>query len=454
MQPDTSFRSGSASAVITPVLGASLAGYFTNRKATGVLDDLYASALVVEKNADKLVLVACDLIGWPGDTAQLIRGEIARRLGIELAAVMITATHTHTGPVMQAEAGGQGSVDPTYQRWLGEQMVAVVLEANNRLAPAALEYGAGVEERHAFNRRYVMKNGAVLTNPGADNPDVVRPAGPADHNMQVIKVVDASRKILAAVVNFANHPDTTGGTLISADWPGWLRRTIQAQVGEGVPVLVLNGAAGDINHFDVLGHHVTKSPEEARLIGTDYGRTVLEILHRTQPLRVDGLGARSLLAPTPYRRISSDELAAAQHTVDELANDPEAVLQGDLDAQDIVRGSKAVRLMFASSIVNAARDLTGRTLPLEITLLRLGGLALVGINGEVFTEIGMAIKQKSLFEHTLVTELANGSIGYLGTKKAYSQGGYETMLGGRVCDEAEDYILRAVSQGMRSLTSK
>jgi neutral ceramidase len=439
-------RCGAASMVITPPLGTSLEGYFTDRKASGVLDDLYASALVLEKGGGKIVLVACDLIGWPDGLARTIREEITEKLGTVPDCVILTATHTHTGPVMNGELA-----DPTYLDWLAGKVVAAALVADNHLVPGALEYGAGMNERYAFNRRYFMKNGTVLTNPGANNPDVVRPAGSADHSMQVIKVVDDQNQVQAVVVNYANHPDTTGGTLISADWPGHLRSTVQSHLARKVPVLVLNGAAGDINHFDVMNNHVVKSPEESRTIGASYGQTACQILDHAQPLQVDGLAGVSEIIPVPYRHITAAEWDAALRTVAELADDPEAVLQGDLDAQDIARGSKAVRLMFAQNIVRAVQEMQGKFLPLEITVLRLGSLGLVGINGEVFSEIGISIKQSSPFAHTLVAELANGYIGYLGTKKAYRQGGYETLLGERASDEVEDFILNGVAKATHRL---
>jgi neutral ceramidase len=432
--------------VITPPLGTSLCGYFTDRKAEGVLDDLYASILVIQRGAARVVWVACDLIEVPADFAGPIRQAIAGKLGILTCAVILSATHTHTGPVMSGPLS-----DAAYLQKIRDQIIQAALTTAQRLEPASLEFGKGLESSFAFNRRYFMKNGAVVTNPGAHNPDVLRPADEVDHSLQVIKVTAAGGRTLALVVNLALHPDTTDGNLISSDWPGILRSTLQALTGQQAPVLVLNGAAGDVNHFDVLHNHVAKSSAEARRIGEGYARSVLEILRQMQPLAVDAISAAGETVSVPYRRIWADELAEAQRTVAELSNDPEAVLQGSLDAQDIIRGSKAVQLMFARDIVQAARELQGKTLALEVTVVRLGPLVLTGINGEVFSGIGLMIKGSSPFKHTLIVELTNGSIGYLGTRESYEQGGYETMLGSRVCDEIEEYILRSATELMEQL---
>ncbi len=66
------------------------------------------------------------------------------------------------------------------------------------------------------------------------------------------------------------------------------------------------------------------------------------------------------------------------------------------------------------------------TVPVEVQTLRLGDIAIVGIPGEVFVEIGLGIKKGSPFEHTFVAGYTNGCIGYMPTKEAFQEGGYET----------------------------
>jgi len=78
---------------------------------------------------------------------------------------------------------------------------------------------------------------------------------------------------------------------------------------------------------------------------------------------------------------------------------------------------------------------------LEMSLVRIGGLGILTVNGEPFTEIGLALRRASPLAHTFVAELVNGSIGYLGTRLSYRQGGYETLRGDWVCDEVEEYVL-------------
>ena len=90
---------GSAEVVITPPLGVSMAGYYHDRRADDVLDDLYARALVVQSGETAAALVVCDLIGLDRADTLEARAMIEERVGIPPTQVMICCTHTHTGPI-------------------------------------------------------------------------------------------------------------------------------------------------------------------------------------------------------------------------------------------------------------------------------------------------------------------------------------------------------------------
>ena len=108
--------------------------------------------------------------------------------------------------------------------------------ANERLQPAQLSVAKGRCEDLTFNRRYFMRDGSVGWNPGKRNPNIVMPAGPSDPEVGLLYVgptrgAEAPRKPIATYVNFAMHPDTCGGSKISADWPGALGRVLAAYHG-------------------------------------------------------------------------------------------------------------------------------------------------------------------------------------------------------------------------------
>ena len=70
----------------------------------------------------------------------------------------------------------------------------------------------------------------------------------------------------------------------------------------------------------------------------------------------------------------------------------------------------------------------GSTVPLEVQAFRLSDdVAVVGLPGEVFVEIGLAIKKASPFPVTLVIELCQDDVAYVPTRKAFAEGSYETV---------------------------
>jgi len=193
-------------------------------------------------------------------------------------------------------------------------------------------------------------------------------------------------------------------------------------------VLFLNGTQGDINHFDVMGKRTVQGIEEAKRIGFAYGEKAVEIVKQSGPLAVDSLDSAHKLADIPRRRIRKEDLEEAKKIVDKYADEYDIEKSGRiLESQDIARGDMFVKVFFAKNTISFHEKYNGTSVGLDISALKIGDLALVGVGGELFTEIGLALKKASPFKHTLIAVLANGSHGYLPTAKAFREGGYETM---------------------------
>jgi len=215
-------RVGVSQMVITPKVGTPMAGYYYDRGAEGVHDDLYTKALVLEKDGQQIVLIACDLIKLPNYLVKDIRSRIEKETGIPGNHVLISATHAHTGPVIPSskkdEESGHDLVR-TYAQSLPATVAENVERAQQTLQPARLYSGLGTETAPSFNRCFVMRDGSVGWNPGKMNPDIVRPIGPIDPDVPVLYIKAADGTPLATFINFAMHLDTVGGLEFSADYP-------------------------------------------------------------------------------------------------------------------------------------------------------------------------------------------------------------------------------------------
>ncbi len=416
-QPQVSpLQAGLAEIEITPPIGYRMDGYFTVRLSTGVKDPLKAKALVFQQGNTRTALVVCDVIGVPQSLTAEVRALAAARTGIPATNIAITGTHTHTGPLFSGErarlfsdqAAAKYGTDPLatvkYPEMLRDRLVEVIAAANAGVSPATLEFVAGSEDRVSFNRRYHLKDGTVVTNPGISNPNVVRPAGPVDPDLPFI-LISKDKTPVGSLTVFAMHLDTVGGTEYSADYPGHLAYELRREFGEKFISVFGTGTCGDINHIDASG----RRRNHARLIGQQLAVSVLSVRERG-PLTAPALAAASGQLVLPLRKVSAEQIAAAR------ANMPRI---GSSDLPFLTQ-------VDAVSTLDLSRR--GTTLDAEVQVFRLDhDLAVVLLPGEIFVEFGLAIKQASPFKHTLVIELSNDNPAYIPTEKAFKEGSYETV---------------------------
>jgi neutral ceramidase len=444
MAADEPLLAGVAVVDITPPVGYRMSGYFHERRSTGVKNPLKAKALVLRQGSRDAALVCCDLIGLSVDVSSRARRTAAERSGIPSENILLSATHTHTGPLyhgvlrdhFHAAALAERGEDPfetvDYPGELVEWIAGAISEARGRLRPVCLEVGGARQEGLSFNRRFHMRDGTVRFNPGVGNPDIVRPAGPIDPEVGILFFRDAETGgAIAGVVNFALHLDTVGGTEFAADYPFHFERALRAEQGGEFVLLFGTGACGDINHIDVTG----TVRLETEYIGRTLGETVNEKADSLRGVERPDLAMRREIVSASMRRFTPEERSWAREALEQVGG-------GELPFLEQVR---AVNIL-------AVERRGGTHLPLEVQVLQLGPeAALVGLPGEVFVELGLAIKEASPFPVTLVVELCQDSPGYFPTLKAFDEGSYETVNsritpgGGELLAEAAVDLLRGLA---------
>lgn len=406
-------RFGSAKVDITPP--ASMPFHVPQRPpfpvvpAAGTHDPLYAKAVVFESGGVRAAIVACDVTSIPGDYIAAARAHIGRTCDVPPENVMITATHTHTGPNIRPRnfrtaSPEQMQVATKYLQEFPEMMARAVKLGEENLTAARL-HGA-IAEVHgvAFNRRFLMKEGRVIANPGKGDDkqlvNVVRPAGPVDPAMPVAYFDTPEGEPLATMINFALHLDTTGGFKYSADFPHVIAGILASVKGPGMLTHFTFGAAGNINHYyllDPLRPHRVKGYDEAARIGSLIAAEVIRGYARMRPLQDTPLKVSREIVTLTLHEGRAAEIAARY--------DNAATFQD---------GDVVYRL------------LDGRyTFSAEVMVISLGDeLAFVGVPGELFVELGLAIKHGSPYQYTMINSLANGSIGYVPDRKGQSEGAY------------------------------
>ena len=421
----SNLKMGMGRAEINPVGPVSLAGYFNLRPWKRTLDALEVRVLVLEEAGVCGAVVHYDLISAAENMVAEVMEKIADMPMFSRANIIFSATHTHTAPEVRPKAGYSAE----YTEFVAAQTARALRDALADLAPAETVRGCAWDDRFLFNRRYWMKSGGVTTNPGKLNPDILRPEGPVDAEIPLLGFRRDGR-LTALIANAVNHSDTIGGSDVSADWPGFFRRTVEASLGAGSMVIPLIGAAGNINHFDVSTDAGQSCYAEAQRIGRGIAQTVLAELDSLKPCCDMPLEVRRILVPCPGHEVAPEALAEAEATVARYADLPDVTDCGDLTSEDLARKAPVVLKYFAGEVVKLAKHPLSYQLPL--TGIFVNGAAILNLPGEPFVEIGLEIRKRIFGDyHTLIAahgpsgNPATGG-GYIPNSWNYGRGGYET----------------------------
>lgn len=427
---------GAARVDITPPFTVPYLGYVQggrHRFFTGVHDPLYARAVVVGEGRERVALVSADAIGLhnellgPGRSFTTeVRRRIESRCGLPAERVMVAATHAHSTPEtlgfrpLRAHPGAAIWLDT-----LIDQLATTVARADATRRPARLQYATGWVENLATWRR------APLAPPNA--------ADPTDPEVTVLRFTPVDKSEHVVLVHFACHPVTVQAQpLISADYPGAAATFVEAAgVGCG-HFQFLQGAGGDVNPL----RGATDFPD-VDAYGRILGQAVLGLLEQMDAERHPivtgpvGAAAESLLLPS--RPLPSP----AQLAQEEL----ELTQRADSAGTEEERREAATALALLEERWERVR-LGDASWEAEVQALRLGSVALVGIPGEPFSEMGQAVRDLSGPACARCVGYANGYLGYLAPPAAWEQGGYEVSLGmwSLVGPQAYEMLLQAAER--------
>jgi hypothetical protein len=313
-----------------------------------------------------------------------------------------------------------------------EGIVSAVKRADAAATEVTVTAGNTLQQTPvSFNRRFLMQDGSVRTWARADTPGAIRPAGPIDPEIGVVRFDAAGGKARGLLSSFALHLDTVGGTEYSADFPFFIEREIRDALGGGVVSLFGNGCCGNINHVDPTKAEANKTEG----IGSSIGRSIVAGLPALLPVEAPRLQVRSATVAVPLLECSSEQVAAAKKLLGEIKAGAKPEFLAHVDAyrrliidnlrHDIDQDEAMEWLGWGLTKKLAG---SGDTMPLEVQVITLGReVAVVAFPGESFVEHGLAIKNASPFRTTLVVELSNhGETIYVPTRAAAIGGGYET----------------------------
>jgi len=423
------FKIGFKEVNINPPLGIAVAGYYVPRYAKGILDDLTTSALVLELGDKKIALISIDACGIDDSLIKKYSAAIEEKSGIPQGNIFMSATHTHTGGVLTPGAAFEmdEEVIHKYAEFVGERVVDAVSMAMDDLKPSKMGYITGyAPERVAYIRRYKMKDGSTMTCPPINDPNIDHPIGELDQRVNVLRF-DREGGESIVLVNYGLHADTVNGEMLSADWPAWMKKTLALAL-DGVKCIFFNGAEGDVgstnvhpqggdmNDTEISFDNEMKSPGMARFVGRAIAGTVLQVYDKVHYIDVDSIDivCKTIKVPANVPKKEDMPLAREYKRLHEEGRD------------DLIPYTAMQLTTVVAEALRMCRMENGpKEYEINLTGLKIGPVAMVGIPGEPFTDIGVGIKEAEGWSMIMPCALTNGSIGYFPMQSAYDEGGYE-----------------------------
>tara|TARA_R110002111_G_scaffold258083_1_gene326807 strand:+ start:34906 stop:36321 length:1416 start_codon:yes stop_codon:yes gene_type:complete len=422
-----SLQAGAAKVNINPrQYPVSMTGSFQDRQAMSAHDPLHARALVLKSGNTSIVFVVCDICLISREIFDAAKQQASIKTGIPTSHMLTSATHTHTAPTAVPLA--QCNPSPEYVQFLTESISQSIINAHARLEPAQVAWAVASEPAEVHNRRWHVKEGAILPNPFGKTTDQVRtnppagsdlllkPAGPTDPEISILSVQYADGRPLALLANYSLH--YVGGlppNQVSADYFGEFARQIKKRLGadDTFVGIMSNGTSGDINNINFREPRPRAAAFEqitsvASVIADRTFQAVKSLQYRSDV----SLEMQERTIDLAIRKPDQEERVYARQLLAD-AKDPKRLTTNEVYARE------TTRIVEGPDTVN-----------IKLQTLRIGELGIVAIPCEVFVEIGLEIKQKSPFKPTFVIALANGYNGYLPTPEQHILQGYETWRSG------------------------
>lgn len=440
LKPARQLLVGVAIADVTPPVGIDVSGFCLRLATRTIHRSLRASAVVFSDGERTACLVAADSLGLTVPYATRLREDIALRLGIDPAAVLITCSHTHNAPSLAVELkiGGQQDewteLDRTYEAFWRARVISLCAQAAGSLAPARIAASRDGVAAIGVNRRLRLPDGRMIIGRVKDRP--------ADHSVGVARVDLLDGAPLVSLFNYACHAISLGpeAEIVSPDYPGAARADLEEVTR--APAVFIQGAGGDIAPVDGMGPEPSIADALGRTLGLEAAKVWSTIETRNVERREEIVQSYNAIArlttiehPLPDAYVgaaaewvelplcqppSRDDVAevgrAARARLDELVRDGAGEGQRNIQRLEIRWAAAVMRMLDLGGLPTTAPGL--------VQALRVGEVTFVALPVEPFVLIGRGLID-AIGPQTIVCGYANGTIGYCPMPSDHEEGGYE-----------------------------
>ncbi len=388
---------------ITPKVGCQLFGYRPDLYSDGVNDNLTATAFAFSYGAVKALMMTVSVCLLDNEITDFFKAEINERYNVPRENILISATHTHTGP-STINMPGWGDVDrPYYEEILKPQIFSAIEEAVGNMQAATVGIGVG-KSKLGINRRHL--NYLNYADLGQSEWGVYNP------KMTIVSFKNNENKVFGNIIHYGCHGTVAGlSTKISRDWAGVMTDALEEE--SGAITAFFNGPEGDV------GPRISTGGTTAELsyiyeVGAIGAKDAVNIYNSIEEYKASSFAVASGNISLPYaQRISYEE---AKKGCEEFSLD--AI---NCDKQMAVYYNK-VKESYENNYVEK------ECFQLEQSVIRIGDVAFVSFPYELFSEIGLRVDEHIKDLHVLSLSNTNGSLGYFPTQDQLCRGGYEIKM--------------------------
>lgn len=409
------FLAGAAQVDITPQGSVPLYGYpLVPRMSTGVHDPLYASALYLHDGKQPVLMIGTDLIYMTRQMADPIRKRLSDKLNIPLHAIVVSASHTHSGPPTTEQSWIDNDqppmlhADPAYCQQVVEAVVQAGCDAADAAVPAMVGQGIADGSQLGTNRR--------------------DPKGPTIPQMPVLAARDLHGQIIGIMVVCSMHPTVLheNSTMISGDFPGIARQYLQSNLLDGdKPLIYHMGASGNQSPRHVVQ---ANTMDECSRLGHILGQQIQQAFQCLQWHDHLSLTCRCAEVTLPLRRM--DDMDTAMTKLSDAQKQLESLRQSN-ELPTLVRtaecdwfGALERVQMVKANETGLIEALAHAIMPACVQVITIGQQQYVCWPGEVFVEFALQVTQH--YPHAHIITCANGELqGYLVTQQAVDEDAYE-----------------------------
>ena len=420
---------------ITPPLGTMMPGYYAVRVATGVLDKLYVKAFVTDDGQTQTAVLAFDAVELPNHFCETLAVRIEAQTGIPAQNVALCANHTHLGVPFDEPQGAKE--DPEYTAMLIRLAADCAALAQMRLQPCELTFATGQVEGVSFVRDIVIEDGSVVSNPSS-KLTLVCPYSEADHDLPVLLARNEKGVPVGALISFACHQDTIGGSQFSGDFSSELSRQLKAEYGQDFVSVFVAGASGDINHINFIEKYRANYIDTGRKLAAE----AIRVAEGAVPVCSDSVACKWETVTGTYRRPSEQQLAAAR----------KAVETGEIDKK-VMLGTLAMKILLEYD--EELKGL-GEQGELPVQVMKFGDVLFFALPGEVYHAFADRIKAACPDRKCIIATICNGDYGYIPTEEMFKTNVYPIQLchGSRWLPETGDLVTdKAIAMGRELLAA-